>query len=85
VLYTDGLIEARPDADGERLGVGGLIGWATDPSGTPDVESLVRAVTRLADESPGGLEDDLALVVVDARSITPSMRTPAPPRSISQA
>jgi len=78
VLYTDGLIEARPDADGERLGVDGLIGWATDPSGTPDVESLVRAVTRLADESPGGLEDDLALVVVDGRSITPQRANTRP-------
>ncbi len=85
VLYTDGLIEARPEAGGERLGVSGLAAWATDPQGRASSERLVNAVARLADESPDGLEDDLAFVVVDARSIQSDVRTPAPPRSIEHA
>ncbi|MCW2997078.1 MAG: magnesium or manganese-dependent protein phosphatase [Solirubrobacterales bacterium] len=84
-LYTDGLIEARPEPGGDRLGVDGLIAWATDPDGTANAERLVEAVTRLADESSGGLEDDLALVVVDATSFPADVRTTAPPRSIEHA
>jgi hypothetical protein len=84
-LYTDGLIEARPDPDSDRLGVEGLITWATDPDGTANPGRLVQAVTRLADKSAEGLEDDLALVVVDATAIVHDVRTPAPPRSIEHA
>ncbi|MCW3016175.1 MAG: magnesium or manganese-dependent protein phosphatase [Solirubrobacterales bacterium] len=85
VLYTDGLIEARPDGGRERLGVDGLVAWATDPDGRADAERLMQAVARLADETPGGLDDDLALVVVDTSSISPGVRTTATTRSIEHA
>jgi sigma-B regulation protein RsbU (phosphoserine phosphatase) len=85
MLYTDGLIEARPEAGGERLGVDGLAGWTLGDDGRPDAGVLVQAVRRLADSSPGGLEDDIALVVVDADSIDAGVRAAAPPRSIEHA
>jgi hypothetical protein len=84
-IYTDGLIEARPQAGGARLGVDGLAAWAVDPAGRVDAQLLVQAVARLVDSSPGGLEDDVALVVVDAGALTLDMRPAAPTRSIEHA
>ncbi len=84
-IYTDGVIEARPTAGAERLGVDGLAAWALDPAGDTDPERLVDAVKRLADASPGGLEDDVALVVVDAGSLGTEVRTSALSPSIEHA
>jgi len=84
-LYTDGLIEARVTGDDDRLGVGGLTAWGTAPDGRADAERLVASVTALADDSPGGLDDDLALVVIDASAIAPDARPAARPRSIEHA
>lgn len=84
-LYTDGLIEARPAVDADRLGVDGLVAWALDPQGRPDAERLIRAVRNLADDDPGRLEDDVALVVVDAGVVAPGVRRSAAPRSIQRA
>ncbi|MCW3038771.1 MAG: response regulator [Solirubrobacterales bacterium] len=84
-LYTDGLIEARPAAGEDRLGVDGLAAWARDPAGHPSAERLIRAVARLADEDPQRLEDDLALVVIDATIVAVGGQTSARPRSIQRA
>lgn len=84
-LYTDGLIEARPAAGEPRLGVAGLIGWSLDPAGRPSAERLLEAAHRLAEEDPERLEDDLALVVVDAAVVGPGVRSPAAARSIEHA
>lgn len=84
-LYTDGLIEARETEHGPRLGVPGLIGWATDPAGRPSAERLLRAARDLADREGRALEDDLALVLVDASVVQLDVRTSAAPRSIEHA
>ncbi len=84
-LYTDGLIEARLVADGDRLGVAGLADWALDAAGRADPRRLVQAVTQMVESSRGGLEDDVALVVVDAGSLDAGVRSAAPPRSIEHA
>ncbi|MCW3009670.1 MAG: phosphatase [Solirubrobacterales bacterium] len=70
VLYTDGLIEARAEADGERLEVLGLQALVEDARGADGVspEALVQAVAQLADADGQGLDDDLAILVVDERS-----------------
>lgn len=70
VLFSDGLIEARGQAGGERLemlGLQALIEAARSGDGvSPD--ALVRSVARLAGTVGGGLDDDLALLVVDQTS-----------------
>lgn len=84
-LYTDGLIEARPTVDGERLGVPGLITWAEGPDGEVSAAALLRRVRDLVEEDPRSLEDDLALVIVDAAVVAPSVRESGQPRSIEHA
>lgn len=68
VLFTDGLIEARGLAGGERLELLGLQALVESSRGTDGISpaALVRAVARIGDGR--GLEDDLALLVVDGSS-----------------
>ncbi len=70
VLYTDGLIEARGQAGGERLEVLGLQALISSARGADGVspEALVGAVAEVADGDGRGLDDDLAILVVDDRS-----------------
>lgn len=85
-LFTDGLIETRVAGTDKRLGMSGLTAWALAPDGSGDGGRLLEAATRLADDSGvGGLDDDLALVVVDASAIPSGARPAARPRSIEHA
>lgn len=70
VLYTDGLIEARGQAGGERLEVLGLQALVEAARGVDGIspEALVRSVVRLAEHDGRGLDDDLAILVADHRS-----------------
>lgn len=70
VLYTDGLIEARRGAQGERLEVYGLqaLAEAAREDDRISPATLVGAVTRFAESHGGELDDDLAIVVVDESS-----------------
>ncbi len=71
VLYTDGLIEARGQAGGERLevlGLQALVQSARGPDGVSPA-ALVRAVASVADADGHGLDDDLAILVLDDRAI----------------
>jgi len=71
VLFSDGLIEARGQAGGERLELLGLQALVDAARGVDGVapEALLESVARLAGADGGGLEDDLALLVVDETAI----------------
>lgn len=84
-LYTDGLLEARESEGSPRLNVTGLVAWATGPDGRPSADHLLRAVQDLADRDPHGLDDDLALMLVDASVVRDDVRAAAGPRSIEHA
>jgi serine phosphatase RsbU (regulator of sigma subunit) len=85
-LYTDGLIEARPAPGEPRLGVAGLTAWATDQHGRPSARQLLETVTALAAHDAHQLDDDLALVLVDASVVRdPGVRTSGAPRSMGRA
>jgi len=70
VLYTDGLIEARGLAGGGRLELLGLQALVESARGADGIspQALVRAVARIGEGGGRGLDDDLALLVVDGRS-----------------
>jgi len=74
VLFSDGLIEARGQAGGERLELLGLQALVDAARGVDGVApaALLRSVARLAGADGGGLEDDLALLVVDEAAVTAS-------------
>ncbi len=65
VLYTDGLIEARGQAGGERLEVLGLEALVEAARGMDGVSpaALVRSVAEIGAR---GLDDDLAILVLDS-------------------
>ena len=70
VLFSDGLIEARGQAGGERLELLGLQALVEAARGADRVapEALLGSVARLAGADGGNLADDVALVVVDETS-----------------
>ena len=70
VLYTDGLIEARVPAGGERLELHGLQALVerSRRSGGISPEAFVQTIAELADAGGRGLDDDLAILVVDGAS-----------------
>lgn len=74
VLYTDGLVEARGQAGGERLEVSGLQAMveAARDAGRVSPAALVRSVAELAHAGGRGLDDDLAILVVDSATAVPS-------------
>jgi len=67
VLFSDGLIEARGQAGGERLELLGLQALVEAARGADGVApaALLRSVARLDGVDGGDLADDLALLVVD--------------------
>ena len=71
VLFSDGLIEAHDGPRGARLELEGLqrlVESARGPHGISS-DALVAAVARVADAGGRGLDDDLALLVVDSSSM----------------
>lgn len=79
-LYTDGLIEARTRDGGPRLGLEGLIEIVTELTheGALDGDALVDRVAAIATRRSGGLDDDLALVLVDQAALAPVARGALP-------
>jgi hypothetical protein len=78
-LYTDGLIEARTKDGGPRIGLEGLmeiVGELTH-EGALDGDGLVARVAAIASRRSGGLDDDLALLLVDHRAIRLAAETTA--------
>jgi serine phosphatase RsbU (regulator of sigma subunit) len=73
-LYTDGLIEARTERDGGRLGLAGLLALAstTVRDARVDTVALLDRVAALGDASDS--EDDVALVVVDGAQLAAAAR-----------
>jgi serine phosphatase RsbU (regulator of sigma subunit) len=71
VMYTDGLIEARVQAGGERLEVIGLqaLMEAAREEGRLSSAALVASVATLADPGGRGLDDDIAILVVDGSAL----------------
>jgi hypothetical protein len=69
-LYTDGLIEARTQESGPRLGLDGLVAIVGELTheGTLDGDGLVARVAAIASRG-AGLEDDLALLLVDHHAV----------------
>jgi phosphoserine phosphatase RsbU/P len=63
LFYTDGLVEAR-DADGQFFD---LIGQAVALRGGTLDQALDTVITRVRRHVPGGLKDDLALVLAERR------------------
>ena len=70
-LYTDGLIEARTREGGPRLGLDGLVAIVGELTheGALDGDALVDRVAAIATRRSGGLDDDLALLLVDQRAL----------------
>jgi hypothetical protein len=73
-LYTDGLIEARTREGGPRLGLDGLVAIVGELThdGALDGDALVDRVAAIATRRGGGLDDDLALLLVDQRALAPA-------------
>lgn len=85
-LYTDGLIEARPEPGAPRLGVAGVTAWAIGPDGRPSADRLLEKVTALGAQDAHQLDDDLAFVLVDATVVaTPDVQTAEAARSMGRA
>ena len=62
VLYTDGITEARTDADG-RFGTDAVTKFATDLA-PADATTVVDAFVDLLDDFGPGLEDDIAIMAI---------------------
>ncbi|MBB5927687.1 PP2C family protein-serine/threonine phosphatase [Streptomyces echinatus] len=67
MLYTDGLIEGRVGADGERLGQDGMVEMIRRQlsEGLRGEELLRAAVSEVRDLNGGELTDDVAVVLLD--------------------
>ncbi|GGW65488.1 hypothetical protein GCM10010503_48240 [Streptomyces lucensis JCM 4490] len=67
MLYTDGLIEGRVGADGERLGQDGMVEMIRRQlsEGLRGEELLRAAVHEVRDLNGGELTDDVAVVLLD--------------------
>lgn len=70
-LYTDGLIESRATPQGPRLGLPRLLDLVRRhaPEGRLDVEALLAEVDGIARQRSDGLDDDLALVLLDGATL----------------
>ncbi|MEU0049540.1 fused response regulator/phosphatase [Streptomyces sp. NPDC006184] len=67
MLYTDGLIEGRVGADGDRLGQDGMVEMIRRQltEGLRGEELLRAAVSEVRDLNGGELTDDVAVVLLD--------------------
>lgn len=72
-LYTDGLIEARRDRSSPRLRLEGLLALVADSVRDEhlDADVLLKSVAGLT--GPRGLDDDVALLVIDGAAVRQGM------------